>query len=170
MTEITTHAAIKRADAASLWVFIAAGAAIAVWVTWSAVARIIEVLPNRDVAVLAPFAWTPAEAPIGVDGAPVTVELEAAVLMVPELPIASVWAIVIQQVVLVLAVVAVVAALIWLSRNVARGFVFCRTNTVLVSTAGTVGLLAYFAVPYFGNMASNGAFAVLSEHTFETSS
>ncbi|MCD2441585.1 hypothetical protein LQ757_04770 [Agromyces sp. SYSU K20354] len=165
-THTTPGHSIKRADAVSLWVFMAAGAAIALWVTWSAVARIIEVLPNRDVAVLAPFAGTPAEAPIGTDGAPVTVELEQAVLTVPELPIASVWAIVIQQAVLVLAVVAVVTALIWLSRNVARGVVFCRTNTVLVSTAGIVALLAYFAVPFFGNMASNGAFAVLSEHTF----
>ena len=165
-THMTPTRSIKRADAVSLWLFMAAGAAIAVWVTWTAIARIIEVLPNRDVAVLAPFAGTPAEAPIGADGAPVTVELEQAVLTVPELPIASIWAIVIQQVVLVLAVVAVVTALIWLSRNVARGVVFCRTNTVLVSTAGMVGLLGYFAVPFFGNMASNGGFAVLSDHTF----
>ncbi|MFD4421854.1 DUF2975 domain-containing protein [Agromyces sp. NPDC058484] len=163
----TSAHSIKRADAASLWLFMAAGAAIAVWVTWTAVVRIIEVLPGRDVAVLAPFANTLAEAPIGPDGAPVTVELDHAVLTVPELPIASVWAIAIQQVVLVVAVVAVVAALIWLSRNVARGVVFSRTNTVLVSTAGIVGLLGYFAVPFFGNMASNGAFAALSDHTFD---
>ena len=168
MTRTTPARSITRADAVSLWLFMAAGAAIAVWVTWSAVARIIEVLPNHNVAVLAPFAGTPAEAPIGAGGAPVTVELEQALLTVPELPIASVWAIVIQQVVLVVAVVAVVTALVWLSRNVARGVVFCRTNTVLVSTAGTVGLLGYFAVPFFGNMASNGAFAVLSDHTFDS--
>lgn len=166
-TTTTTRRAIKRADAVSLWLFMTAGAAIAVWVTWAAVARIIEVLPNRDVAVLGWFAGTPAEAPIGVDGAPVTVELEQAVLEVPELPIASLWSIVIQQVVLVVAVVVVVGALIWLSRNVARGAVFSRTNTVLVSTAGIVGLLGYFAVPFFGNMAANGGFAVISDRTFD---
>ena len=161
-----THT-ITRADAVGLWLFIAAGAAIAVWVTWSAVARIMEVLPNRDVDVLAVFAGTPAEAPIGPDGALVGVQLVQAVLTVPELPIAAVWAIVIQQVVLVAVVVAVVTALIWLSRNVARGATFSRTNTVLVATAGTVGLLGYFAVPFFGNMASNGGFAAVSDHTFE---
>jgi hypothetical protein len=166
-TRVTPEHSIKRADAVSLWVFMAAGVAIAVWVTWSAVARIIEVLPNRDVAVLAPFAGTPADAPIGPGGAPVAVALEQAVLTVSELPIASVWAIVIQQVALVVAVVTVVIALIWLSRNVSRGVVFSRTNTVLVATAGLVGLLGYFAVPFFGNMASNGAFAVLSERTFD---
>jgi hypothetical protein len=164
---MTTTQPIKRADAVGLWIFMAAGAAIAIWVTWAAAARIIEVLPNRDVTVLAPFAGTPAEAPIGPGGAPVPVELEQAMLTVPELPIAAVWAIVIQQVVLVVAVVAVVVALIWLSRNVSRGRVFSRTNTVLVATAGLVGLLGYFAVPFFGNMASNGAFAVLSDRTFD---
>ena len=54
ITPNTAHA-IKLADAVSLWLFAAAGAVIAAWVTSSAVGRIIEVLPNRDVAVLATF-------------------------------------------------------------------------------------------------------------------
>lgn len=167
MTITTTRPAIKRSDAVGLWAFMVAGAAIAVWVTWAAVARIIEVLPNRDVPVLGWFVDTPAEAPIGVDGARVTVELEQAVVTAPELPLASLWAVVIQQVVLVVAVLTVVITLVWLSRNVTRSIVFSRTNTVLVSTAGMVGLLGYFAVPFFGNMAANGAFAIISERTFE---
>ncbi|MGW4929897.1 DUF2975 domain-containing protein [Agromyces sp. NPDC004153] len=166
-TVTTPRQFVKRADAVSLWLFIAAGAAIAVWVAWSAVARIVDVLPNHDVAVLGVFAATPAEAPIGPDGAPVTVALEEAVLTVPELPIASVWAIVIQQVVLVATVVTVVTALIWLSRNLARGVAFSRTNTALVATAGIVGLLGYAAVPFFGNMAANGGFAAISDRTFD---
>jgi len=167
MNTITTPPSIKRSDAVGLWIFMAAGAALAVWVTWAAVARIIEVLPNRDIQVLGWFSGTPAEAPIGVDGADVTVELEQAVVTAPELPAASLWALVIQQVVLVIAVLTVVGALVWLSRNVSRSIVFSRTNTVLVSTAGIVGLAGYFAVPFFGNMAANGAFAVISERTFE---
>ncbi|UOE27609.1 hypothetical protein [Agromyces soli] len=165
-TPNTAHA-IKLADRVSLWLFAAAGAVIAAWVAWSAVTRIIEVLPNRDVAVLATFAGTPAEAPIGPDGAPVPVALDQAVLTVPALPVASQWAIVIQQLVLMVAVIVGVAALVWLIRNVARGVVFCRTNTVLVATAGFVGLAGFIAVPFFGNMAANGGFAVLSERTFD---
>ena len=167
MNTITTPPSIKRSDAVGLWIFMAAGAALAVWVTWAAVARIIEVLPNRDIQVLGWFSGTPAEAPIGVDGADVIVELEQAVVTAPELPAASLWALVIQQVVLVIAVLTVVGALVWLSRNVSRSIVFSRTNTVLISTAGIVGLAGYFAVPFFGNMAANGAFAVISERTFE---
>ncbi|HEU0180595.1 MAG TPA: hypothetical protein VFR16_00290, partial [Agromyces mariniharenae] len=67
-TITTPRSFVKRADAISLWLFIAAGAAIAVWVAWSAVARIVDVLPNHDVAVLGVFARTPAEAPIGPEG------------------------------------------------------------------------------------------------------
>lgn len=167
MSEVTTQHGIKRADAAGLWMFMIAGAAIAIWVTWAAVARILEVLPNRDVDVLGWFAGTRGQAPIGVDGAPVDVELDRAVVTAPELPAASLWALVLQQVVLVLVVLAVVVTLVWLSRNVTRGVVFSRTNTALVSTAGIVGLLGSFAVPFFGNMAANGAFAVISERTFD---
>ena len=48
MTE--THAP-SRGDRIGLWTFAAAGAGIAVWAVWSAIARILEVLPNRDVGV-----------------------------------------------------------------------------------------------------------------------
>lgn len=157
---------IKRSDAVGLWIFMVAGAAIALWTGIAAAQRIMEVLPNTDVAVLAQFAGTVASAPIGVDGAPVDVELDRAMLTVPALPVAALWAIIIQQVMVVITVLTVVVALVWLGRNVTRSIVFSRTNTVLVSTAGIVGLVGYAAVPFLGNMAANGAFAVLSERTF----
>jgi hypothetical protein len=158
---------IKRSDAVGLWIFIAAGVGIAIWTVWSAVTRIFVVLPNGNVSVLAEFIGTHAEAPIGVDGAPVMVELDRAIITAPELPVASLWALVIQQVVFVAAVLAVVSCLVLLAHNVSRDRVFGRTNTVLVTTAGFTGLLGYFAVPFFGNMAANGAFAVLSDRTFD---
>ena len=163
---IPTHT-VKRGDAIALWFFMIAGVGIAMWAAWSAVARIIEVLPNRDVSVLGEFAGTKADAPIGVDGAPIAVELDRALITAPALPIASLWALVIQQVVFAVAVISVVVCLVWLARNVSRNRVFSRTNTVLVTTAGFAGLIGYFAVPFFGNMAANGAFAVLSARTFD---
>src|SRR5688572_14838262 len=76
---IPTHT-VKRGDAVALWFFMIAGVGIAVWAGWSAVARIIQVLPNRDVSVLGEFAGTKADAPIGVDGAPIAVELDRALI------------------------------------------------------------------------------------------
>ncbi|WP_168186215.1 DUF2975 domain-containing protein [Agromyces badenianii] len=167
MNAIAETPAVKRSDAVGLWIFMIAGIGIALWTVWSAVARIIEVLPNRDVQVPAEFADTTADAPIGVDGGLVAVELDRAVISAPSLPAASLWALVIQQFVFAAAVVAVVVCLVWLARNVSRSRVFSRTNTVLVTTAGFAGLIASFAVPFFGNMAANGAFAVLSDRTFD---
>lgn len=167
MSETTTIPAVKRGDVISLWIFMVAGVGIAIWAVWSAVVRIVEVLPNQDVAVPAEFAGTMADAPIGPDGAPVAIELDSAIITAPSLPAASLAAIVIQQVVMAVVVVGVVACLVWLARNVSRGSVFSRTNTALVTTAGFVGIVGFFAVPFFGNMAANGAFAVLSERTFD---
>lgn len=167
MSTLAPARTIKWSDALGLWIFMVAGIGIAVSATWSAVGRIIEVLPNRDVRVVAEFAGTTADAPIGVDGALLPVELERAVITAPSLPVASLWALVIQQVVFASAVVIVVACLVWLAWNLSRDAVFSRTNTVLVVTASFVGLVGYFAVPFFGNMAANGAFAVLSDRTFD---
>ena len=167
MSATTTIPAVKRGDAISLWIFMAAGVGIAIWAAWSAAVRIIEVLPNQDVAVPAEFAGTTADAPIGVDGAPVEIELDSAIITAPSLPAASLAALVIQQVVMAVVVVAVVVCLVWLARNVSRSIVFSRTNTVLVTTAGFTGIAGYFAVPFFANMAANGAFAAISDRTFD---
>lgn len=158
---------LSRSDAAALWFFIAAGVGIAAWVTFTAIQRIIEVLPNKNVEVLGWFADTEGTAPIGLNGSDLTIELDRAILTVPELQVASLWSLVIQQLVLIFSVIVVVGALIWLTRNFIAGRFFSRTNTVLVAVAGGAGLFGYVAVPFFGNMAANGAFAKLSDRSFD---
>lgn len=156
-----------RGDTTALILFMLAGAVIAVWSIVAAVLRIIEVVPNRDVEVLARFSGTIAQAPIGPDGAAVPVMLESAVLNPPELPIASVVALVIQPIIGAVAVTTVIACLLLLSVNIIRGRVFSRTNTVLVTIAGFTALIGAAAVPFFGNMGANGAFAWISDQTFD---
>lgn len=156
----------SRGDTFGLYTFMIAGVAIAAVTTWAAVARIIEVLPNRDVTVFADFSGTIASAPIGPNGAPVDVELDTALITAESLPGASVAALVIQQIVLALTVIVVAGCLVWLCRNIVRGQVFSRTNTVLVTTAGFTALAGFALTPFFGNMGANGAFARLSDRTF----
>lgn len=151
----------------SLWAFVVVGVLIAAATLWASIARIAEVLPNRDVEVLGVFADTTAQAPIGPDGAAVDVGLDQAILTVPSLPAASLWALVAAQVVLAAAVIAVVICLVWLIRNVAAGQLFSARNTRLVSWAGVAGFVAYAAVPFLENMAANGGFARLSEGSFD---
>lgn len=162
-----TERALSRPDAAALIGFMVSGAIIAVWVVVTAVLRVLEVAPNRDVPVTAVFDGTPAQAPIGPDGAAVTVELATGRLIAPELPVASVAALVLEQIALVATVLVVVGALLWLTKNIVRGTIFSRTNTALVSTAGIAGLVGFCAVPFFANMGANGAFAWISDRTFD---
>lgn len=169
MSEISTIPLRRptRGDVISLAIFMITGAAIAVWSVVAAVLRIIEVAPNRDVEVFAPFAGTVAQAPIGRDGALVPVALESAVLTAPELPIASVVALVMQPIVGALAVIIVITCLLALSANIIRGRVFGRANTTLVTIAGLVALVGLAGVPFLGNMGANGAFAWISDRTFD---
>jgi hypothetical protein len=157
----------SRADTVGIWAFMVVGIGIVAWAVIGATMRIAEALTSRDVRVLAEFSGTPAEAPIGPGGAPVTVELDRAFLFTDELPGASLVALVLAEIVFALTVAGVVACLVLLSASTLRGQVFSRRNTRLVGTAGTIGLLGAAAVPFLGNMAANGAFARISEREFD---
>lgn len=159
--------ALSTGDRVGLLIMMIVGAALMVGTVAAAVVRIVDVLSSPSVEVFAEFAGTPAVAPIGVNGAGVEVALDTAVLTLTDLPVASLWAIVIQQVLMALSVVTVVACLLLLARSVLRDRVFSRGNTRLVNIAGFTGLFGVAAYPFFGNMAANGAFAALSERTFD---
>lgn len=158
---------MSRWDATAMVVFMLAGAAIAVTTVVAVIVRITEVLGGRDVDVYAEFSGTVAQAPIGVDGASVPVELDSAWLTLDTLPTFSVVALVLQQIVLAVAVIGVVVCLLLITWNILRGRMFNRLNTRLVTAAGLVGLLGFAGVAYFGNMGANGAFAEISDNTFD---
>jgi len=157
----------SRWDASAMWFYGLLGAAFVVWTIVQAILRIVEVVGNHDVRVFAVFAGTPAEAPIGPDGAPVTIELDTAYLLPPELPIASVVALVLEQVVVIAAVTVGVGSLLLLMWGLLHGRVFNRRHTALVATATGAVLFGLIAGPFFANMGSNGAFAWISERTFD---
>ena len=158
---------MSRWDAVSMAIFMAFGAAFAVFTVVRAVLRTTEVLSGGAVRVFAQFSGTMADAPIGPDGAPVAVELDTAYLIAPELPVGSVIALVIEQVVIAASVVTVVARLLVLTWNILHGRMFSRANTRLVGTAGVVAFLGVALAPFFANMGANGAFAFLSDRTFD---
>ncbi len=166
MSDLGTQC-VSRRDRLGLWCFVSFGVVAAVTTVYRSVARVIEVLPNDGVTVTADFAGTTAQAPIGPGGSDAAVQLERAVLTVPSLPVASVGAIVIQQAVLAVGVVVVVACLSLLIRNIAAGRIFCARSTRYATGASIAGFATYALVPFFGNMAANGAFARLSDRTFD---
>lgn len=150
-----------------MWFYAVLGVAFVVWTIVGATRRIIEVVAGGTIPVLGEFAGTPAEAPIGPNGAGVTVELDRAILLPDELPIASVVALVVEQVLIVGAVTVTVGCLLALTWSILHGRLFSRRNTALVATATVAALVGFAAAPFFANMGANGAFAWISDRTFD---
>lgn len=158
---------LSRGDSWSLLLFVVVGAALAIMAVVSGIGRLIELLSPGPVDVPADFTGTSVEAPIGPDGTLVTVELDRAILTVDALPVASTVAGVVEVLLGVAMTVIVILSLILLSRSLLIGAVFTRRNTRLVATAGIAWTVGYAGTHFFGNMVANGAFAVLSERTFD---
>ncbi|WP_439564428.1 hypothetical protein [Microcella sp.] len=154
-------------DRAAIGFFMASGVGIVVWAITAAVIRISAALSDSSISVLAEFAGTPAQAPIGPNGALVEIELDRAVLSTTELPTASLVSLVISDVLAATTITLVVACLLALSTAVLRGAIFSRRNTILVSTAGIAVLIGAASTLFFANMAANGAFVAISNGEFD---
>lgn len=151
----------SRGDRGAIWIFIVAGAAIAITITVSAVMRISELLSGGKINVVAGFMDQSATAAIGPNGQKVEVGLDRAILHT-EVPLVSVWSGVIAQLVLVATFITVILCMTLLSHRILRGQIFGKTSTRLVTTAGLVGLLGAPIVFFLNNMLANGAIVQVS--------
>ncbi len=158
---------LSRGDTIAMSVFFVTGAIFVIATAISAVSNIVGLFTGSATRVFAEFAGTPAQAPIGPDGANVIVELDSAYLLADRLPFASVVALVLEQAVVVTAVATVVTALLLVMWSILRGRVFGRRNTSLIGTAATAGFAGVALAPFFGNMGANGAFATISGGDFD---
>ena len=157
---------LSKNDIASLWFFLIVGAALVGLSAYFAIGRIAAAVSPGVVGVPGNFSGTPAQAPIGPDGAMRTVELDHAILLTDQLSVPGRVAIVIEEVLAVATMATLVGCLIALTVSVMRGRLFSRRNTVLVSIASAAALVGMFLVPFFGNMAANDAFRAVSDGTF----
>lgn len=167
MTTTTPARTLSRGDTAAMWLFIVVGVGVFFATVVAAVTRIASAFGAAPVDVPARFAGTRADAPIGPGGSPVSVELDRAVLTTDGLSAAGKGALILEQVVAVLAIGAIIGCLIALTVSTMRGRVFSRRNTALVTTAGIALFLWIFGVPFFGNMVANDAFRAISDGTFD---
>lgn len=166
MTSHSNERTLSRGDVVSLWLFVAAGVAIAMYTAVAGAIRIVELARNTDVQVPAIFNGTVGTAPIGPGGSSVEVELVSATLSVDALPEASVAAGILEASTAVVATVVVVTCLILLIRELIRGRIFSKRNTRLVMFSGIAWIIGHALVPFFGNMVANGAFARISDGSF----
>lgn len=145
-------AAMSRADAGALIAFSVIGALIAVGALVGAVIRIAEMLGSGPITVTAQVIDTEVELANGASAS-----VDTATLSVDALPGFARAAGIAQQASLSVAVVVIVICLLLLSRQVMRGRLFSRSNTVLVAIAGIAGALAAAAVPFLGAIVADGA-------------
>ncbi|MFD0559296.1 hypothetical protein FB566_5261 [Stackebrandtia endophytica] len=144
--------AVSRPDRAALIGFMIVGVAISLWAVITAVTKIVGITSDSRTAVLAQFDDTPANTAIGPDGAPVEVELSSAFLTL-ELPTPVMWCLILQQVITAVTIIIVVGTLLSLGRDVLRGRVFSKRNTIMVATAGIVGIVGAVAAGALENFA-----------------
>ncbi|MGK0740762.1 hypothetical protein ACSHWG_02605 [Leucobacter sp. Z1108] len=157
----------SRGDRAGIVLFMLIGVAIVAVTAYGVVQRWVELLGTGPVEVAAQFVDTAAEVPMGPAGAAVSVQLDRAIVLAPELPIASLGAGLLEATVLLVTVTTVVVCLICVARNILRGVIFSQSQTRWVATAAITALAGAALVPFFGNMVANGAIALLSDRSFE---
>lgn len=155
---------LTRGDKAGLIAFCIAGAAIAANITVASIVRIITLGSGVGVPVMIEFADQPVEAPLGADGANVTLELDRASITADALPPIATVPGIIGQVIQMLTVIVVIGCLLLLARSILTGTVFNRRNTALVMTAGITGLIGFAAVRFFDNMLANATVHVVTDN------
>jgi len=117
--------------------------------------------------VLVPFVGEQATLPIGPDRAPVEVDVDRAVVTVPQPAAATQFALVAQPIVTGATGIAAIALLAFFAWNVARGRAFARANVRLVLAAAVTLIVGWAVGGLFTTMGVNGALSAVSEYTYD---
>ncbi|CAN5311596.1 hypothetical protein BH11ACT3_BH11ACT3_16870 [soil metagenome] len=163
----TTATTLSRSDRIGMYITVFLGAVGAVLTTITAVSRLAEVLPGRDIPVLVPFVDELAQLPIGPNGTPVDVSVDQAIVTVADPAPATLFALIADPIVTAIWIIAGIALLCLLCVNVARGRAFHR-NTVRIVLWGAGLLVAgWVLTSLFRTMGVNGTLAAVSDHTYD---
>lgn len=165
-TPTPTRATPSRFDRLQLYSTAALAAVGIGFTVWWVVVRLIEVLPGRNVPVLVPFLNETAPLPIGPDGSAVTVEVDRAIVTVPEPAAATLFALIAEPLVTGTTIIAAIVLLGMFCVRLARGHAFTR-GTIRLVTSGWVVLLAGWALGWlFTTMSVNGALSAVSNYSY----
>lgn len=159
---------MTRSNRADLYSTIAVGVIVIIITVWITVLRIAEILPNDAVPVLVPLFETTTKLPFGPGGSPVTAEIEQATISVSGMAPITVASLVLAQLVTAATIIAVTVCVGLFCRNMLAGTTFSRTNTRLVFASSVSIVAGWAAASLLTTMGVNGAFAALSEHSYDT--
>ncbi|MFD2839963.1 hypothetical protein ACFSYH_05180 [Populibacterium corticicola] len=150
-----------------LWLLWGAISIGAVTVVGASLTTIRDAIRNTNVPVHVSFDSLQGTAPVGENGQEVAVNIANGTLTVPSMPVAGTAAMLIEHALVLGATLTFVGALYLLFRQVTNGVVFSPRNTKIVDTLAVCAILVTGLAPFFGNMASNAAFAQVSNYTVD---
>lgn len=158
---------LKRSERVSLYLSAAIALAAIAAGGAATVTRLMEVAPGHDIPVLIPLAEETAQLPLGPDGAPVTVDVETAIVTVADpapATLFALWAQPIAQFIVITAAMAIAAAFMV---RLARGRAFERGTAGLVYAGAGVIAGGWFVESILTTMTTNGALSAISDYTYD---
>ena len=164
----TTNRTPSTWDRGALWGTILIGIVAAGWTLVTAVLRIIEISPNRDVPVVASFADTEAVLPVGDDGGTITAMADRVTVFASGMAPITVFSLIAATVIGALATVVVIGAVCILTREIIRGRAFSRRSVGAVGVAVLVAAFGWIGHWLFSTMGTNGALAALGSFDAST--
>lgn len=159
---------LDRADRINLYLSVLIAAVAIVLAGWGMVQRLAEVAPGHDISVVVPLSGEQAPLPLGPDGAPVTVDVETATVVVADPAPATLLALWAKPIVQFLAVAAGMAVAAMFFVRVARGRAFERGTARLVFVGAGIVVGSWFVGGILTNMTTNGALSAISNYTYDS--
>lgn len=157
----TTNRKPSSWDQGALWGTILIGVVAAGWTLVTAVLRIIEIAPNRDVPVAASFADTESALPVGDDGGAITVIADQVTVFASDMAPITVFSLIAATVIGAITTVIVIGAVCILTREIIRGRAFSTRSVGAVGIAVITALIGWIGHWLFSTMGTNGALAAL---------
>ena len=143
----------SRSNRAGIWVFMIAGIAIIIATATLASLRIAALLSEPAT----PFTIDLVESGTSLETQHPAVSIDRITFEIDNVPGTVLAPAIIEQAVLVLTTVTVIACLVALAWSTLRGRIFSRSNTRLAATAAITGLVGYGVAPEIGNIAAHEA-------------
>ncbi|QAV70341.1 hypothetical protein ESZ53_07725 [Salinibacterium sp. UTAS2018] len=166
MSTTSPATAASRSDRYGFFVVIAFGLAAAVVLLVLLIQRMIEIVPNVEVPVVAPFAREMASLPIGPDGAEVLVDVDSAIILVTGMPPITLISLMLADAIPALATITMIVLGCFMVRNLLTGRVFSAHNLRLLNGFFAAAITGWALGLLFRTMGTNGAFATLSDYSY----
>jgi hypothetical protein len=156
-----------RWNTGSYWtlIIVCAGASVAVLI--ALIARLAQILPNRSVPVTVPFDQVSTTLPVGPGGTEAAVSVAQGIIRVSGMPGITLGSLLLAAIVPAATAIALVAFFGTFCLNMSRGRVFVAANVRLALWTGGTLLAGWALTSLFTTMGVNGAFATLSDHSYD---